>query len=89
MPETTSLLDELLSKLIAEDTGILPEEVTLEFIRKMRKRMYEDSQFQLDMSSESQRDPSVSVPTAAKAEQWNKKCCKWAQEILQQVSTAR
>jgi len=69
MPETTVSLDELFSKKIAEDLGILPEWITTEFIHEMRKRMYKDPQFQFDFSSELLLDPDISFPTLAEREE--------------------
>lgn len=60
MSETTPTpLYEFFSKKIAEDLGILPEQVTTEFIHEMRKRMHQDPQFQFDFSSELLRDPGI------------------------------
>ena len=88
MPETAVSLDEFLCKKIAEDLGILPEQVTTEFIHEMRKRMYQDPQFQFDRSSEFLPDLDISFPTLAEREEWKRKCRKWAQEVLQQGRTA-
>ncbi len=89
MSETTDFLTKFFDDKIAEDLGILPEQVTTEFIHEMRERMYKDPQFQFDCSSDPELllDPEIHPLTLAKGEQWRQKCRKWAQEVLQQGPT--
>lgn len=70
-----SALDDFLDEKISEGLGVKPEQVTIEFVHEMRKRMYNDPLFAHDTEDANDLGP-------AKREQWNQKCRKWAQEIL-------
>jgi len=75
---TESILDRLQSKMIAKDLNIKPEQVTLEFTRKMRKRMEGDPQFKFDDGS----DPKIWNMSREEEKLWNEKCRAWAQEVI-------
>ena len=62
---------------IAKKLEVKPEEVTQEFIDKMRERMRADEQFESMVDEQKTNDV------------WDNKCRRWAQEILAEQSSLR
>lgn len=81
----SSLLNEFLDQKIAEDFGLKPEQITPEFMYRMRKRMYKDPYFQTDRSTLYSRDTNVREHTFEQEYGWKKACEYWAQEVLKEI----
>ncbi len=76
-------LNNFFTKLIAEDLGVQPEQVTLMFIHEMRKKMYKDPDFQFDSDPTLRNNKEVRPNHSETLKRWNQKCRTWAQEVLQ------
>ena len=84
-----SPLVDFLDEKISEDLGVKPEQITSEFIEKMRERMYKDPQFQFDRSSEFLHDPDVQLMDFEESKVWRKKCQSFAQEVLKEIEKSQ
>lgn len=86
---TESSLDKFLSVVIARDLGVKPEQVTVEFIREMRKLMQTDSRYQIcNCNMYSFGLQAHRVMSAAERTAWNQQCRAWAREVLARQTPA-
>lgn len=91
MANGESGLLQLFDNLIAEDLGIKPEQVTIEFIHEMRKLMYTDPTYPL-LLEQQRREERGEIVEHIKINflesLWRKKCQVWAQQVLQRGPTS-
>ena len=85
-----SALVDYLDKRIAEDLGILPEQVTTELIHELRKKSYKDGEFGMRaalQNADLTKDPKKRELWQQLEESCQNKMRKWAQEYLKNGAT--
>ena len=78
MKDTNDLFVEFYERQTAKDFGVKKEQITPEFVEKIRKKMHRDHQF----------GKKIELGTPEEI-QWRKKCRDWAQEVLKEIEKNR
>jgi hypothetical protein len=78
MKNLNDLLVEFYKRQTAKDFGVKQEQLTSEFIKRIRKKMYTDIQF----------GKKIKIGSSEEI-QWREKCLVWAQEVLKELQTIR